>query len=126
MSTSAFVRAGVKVPAYIEAKEGLYPACFFRYDRPDPKTCERQYKEFREVSNEPDKLIESMQKFVTLRISEWSLDAPCNAENIKLLTHPMLLKIYFIINQSQPTAKIPLEYLEEGETGTPEGELKKF
>ena len=120
-----FVRAGVATPAYFSAKEGRYPEAFFRYRKPDPTTVEKQHSETKQIALNAEALIESMQKFVTLHISHWSLGAPCDAEHVKLLNHPLLLKIYFIILQADSTEPIPAKYLQEGETGTPEGELKK-
>jgi len=120
-----FVRAGIATPAYFSAKEGRYPEAFFRYRKPSPTEVEKQHAEAKQTSGNAEALIESMQKFVTLYISEWSFSAPCNAEYVKLLNHPLLLKVYFLILQADATEPIPAKYLQEGEVGTPEGELKK-
>jgi len=120
-----FVRAGVAVPACLPEKTGMYPAAFFRYRRPDPVSIEKQHKEFSACVGDPDKLIASMQKFVSAWIAEWNLDAPCVGQYVAMLSHPMLMRFYFIIVQSEPTAEIPKEFLGEGETGTAEGEQKK-
>lgn len=125
MWTDPFVRAGVACPAYIAEKTGVYPAAFFRYRRPDPISIENQHKDFTSASGDPDKLIASMQKFVSKWIASWSFDAPCDAAHVALLGHPLLMRFYFLIVQSEPTAAIPAEFLSEGETGSAEGEQKK-
>lgn len=123
--TDPFVRAGVAIPAYVAEKTGMYPAVFFRYRRPDPVAIEKQHKHFTSSTGDPEKLINSMRAFVAAWISEWNLNAPCDAAHVNLLGHPLLMRLYFIIVQTDPTAEIPKEFLSEGETGTAEGEQKK-
>jgi hypothetical protein len=119
------IRAGVACPAFVKEKEGLYPSFFFRYRRPGPVECEHQHKQFSACTGDPDKLVATMQSFVSAWITEWSVSDPCDAAHVKMLTHPLLLKIYFIIVQSDPSAEIPAEFLGDGETGSAEGEQKK-
>lgn len=119
-----FVRAGVDIPAFRKAKEGVYPDIFFRYRRPDPKSIERQHADLRKESD-PEKFIGLMQDFVAKYLVSWAFDAEVNAEHVRMLNHPILSKIYFIIMQSDPTDEIPSEYLQDGETGSAEGEIKK-
>lgn len=120
-----FVRAGVACPAYIAEKTGLYPAVFFRYRKPDPVAVERQHKDFASCSGDPEKMINSMRAFVSTWIDSWRLDAPCDSKHVGMLSHPLLMRFYFIILQSDPSAEIPAEFLELGETGSAEGEQKK-
>lgn len=120
-----FVRAGVACPAFIKEKTGVYPAVFIRFRRPDPVTTERQLKEFSAAANDPEKVIESMQKFVSLFICEWNIEAPCDFEHIKKLTHAMLMRIYFVIVGQDSCGDIPQEFLGEGESGSSDGEQKK-
>ena len=119
-----FVRAGVDVPGFRKGKEGVYPDIFFRYRRPDPKSIEKQHADLRKETDAV-KFIELMQAFVERYLVSWAFDAEVNGEHIRMLNHPILSKIYFLIMQSDPTDEIPAEYLTEGETGSAEGELKK-
>ena len=119
-----FVRAGVDIPAFKKAKEGVYPDIFFRYRRPDPKSIEKQHAEFRKDTT-PEKVIESMQNFIERYLTSWAFSEPVSADTIRMLNHPILSRIYFIIIQGDPTDEIPAEYLSEGETGSAERELKK-
>ncbi len=120
-----FVRAETTCPAYVKEATGKYPAVFFRYRRPDPVTIEKQLKDFSDSANDPEKVVESMRKFVALFISAWSFDASCDKEHVYMLGHQILLRIYFVMVGSDPTAEIPKEFLDEGETGTIEGDQKK-
>lgn len=119
-----FVRAGVDVPGFCKAKEGVYPDIFFRYRKPDPKAIEKQHAEMRKETD-PEKFIDLMQRFIERYLTSWAFSEPLIAETIRMLNHPVLSKLYFVIMQANPTDEIPAEYLEAGETGSAEGELKK-
>ena len=121
---SPFVRAGVAFPAFIKEQKGLHPQMFFRFRRADAVTIERQHKAFKK-QEDIEKLVESMQAFIAQFLVEWEYSEPVNVENIKALMHPVLLRLYFVIIQQEPSDSIPPEYLEKGETGTAEGEQKK-
>jgi hypothetical protein len=119
-----FVRAGVDVPAFRKGKDGVYPDIFFRYRRPAPKSIEKQHADLRKETD-PEKFIELMQAFVERYLVSWAFKEVVDGDHIRMLNHPILSKIYFLIIQSDPTDPIPPEYLTEGETGSAEGELKK-
>lgn len=120
-----FVRAGVDFPAFKAEREGLHPEIFIRYRKPAPKEIEAQYAAFKRIASDTDKVIESMQAFIEKYLVSWAWEAEVNRENIRMLNHPILNAIYLLILQAQASDKIPDEYLQEGETGTPEGEQKK-
>jgi len=121
---SPFVRAGVSFPGFIKAVDGLHPQFFFRFRRADAVSVEKQHRAFKKETD-LEKLVASMQAFVAQYLTDWEYSEPVNAENIKAIMHPVLLRLYFIIIQQEPSDPIPPEYLEPGETGTAEGEQKK-
>jgi hypothetical protein len=120
-----FVRAGVACPAYIKEKTGVYPEVFIRYRKPDSVAIEMQHKDFTSCASDPAKLVSSMRLFVAKHLTMWSFNCNPDETHINQLTHPLLLRMYFTIMQSDPSDEIPSEWLHEGETGTLEGEQKK-
>jgi hypothetical protein len=120
-----FVRVGSYCPAFIEGREGVYPSMFFRYKRMAPKEIERKHKEFRDAMVDPGGAIDVAVKLIVSQLAEWSFRVPVTAENVQMLNHPLLLRVYWIIIQTDPTDPIPQEFLIPGESQSPEGEQKK-
>lgn len=121
-----FVRAGQDTPAYIKEKTGLYPAVFFRYRRLAPKEIERKHKEFRDSMApgvDVGKAIEVAQKLVSEQVTSWSFGT-FNRELVALLNHPLVLKMFWVVIQTDPTDEIPQEFMQAGESAE-EDDAKK-
>jgi hypothetical protein len=120
-----FVRVGSYTPAFVAGREGVYPSMFFRYKRMAPKEIEKKHKEFKDALSDPSKVIDFTAKLIVEQLTEWSFRVPVTRENIQSLNHPLMLRVYWIIMQTDPTDEIPEEFLIEGEKANSEEEQKK-
>jgi hypothetical protein len=123
--TNPFVRGAGECPAFVQSKIGLYPSVFYKYRRIAPRMIERLHKEFRDSTSNKDAgtSIGVAQRIVFEHVTSWSF-GELSRERIEQLIHPLLLKVFWQIMQSDPTDPIPEKYLPESEEDADSDEKK--
>lgn len=114
----AIVRAGATQPAFVKEVTGLHPELFFRFRVKSPAECEKILAEIRAKTDS----VATMENTVRECITEWSINAQIGAQ----LRHPLLVKVFWMILQNEPSDPIPESYqVPGGEYGNVEDQAKK-
>lgn len=105
------IRAGMLQPAYIKEVPGLHPEVFFEFALLDPVELELRNKAMKEAAAKSSEGgINAIRETLFDTIKEWSFAASITKDSIAMLRSVLMMKLYWVVMQVDPSDEIPSKY----------------